>query len=600
MLLAALAPELEAQGGAVDVHVLVAQGGEPKGVVLFGVLLVADPDEGRLQQLDHRGEHLLPPQAAPRHVLLEPLADLGQGLAEGDHAPELGLVAHLPPFGVVAVLLAPAGVAPGRLQVAVRAGADPDVRPGRRDGQLAGGLQGLLVPARAALRVDVGEALAALLAADAGLVVRDIAQACGLGALDRIDEHGDGQTRIELLALVDGDGSRHESHLCRVSGTSLQQLPTDVPRRQEKQPFFAAPRPQEPPSSSASPMPTVMDKQRSLNSLRRIARRGTQAAPPPLPRARWRISASCSLNARLSMRRVPAPAPLITHLQISQGTAMSTTMSASAVLSEPRLSGPSRVSRPRERCIVVSDRLPIALTREEGQGWRVAPARGALISALTAVLGDRRGVWIGWPGVAQEETPGLRRVLAGAIHAGGLSLRPVMLTAEERRNACGGFSGEVIWPLFHGLTEEHNFQPAYWQAFRKVNRKFARATARTLARGASANDLVWVHEPLLLNLARELRGLKAGCRTAFFLHLPFPTPDLYLRLPWREELLGGLLAFDQAGFQTELDLANFLACVRMLAPGVAVAPAGGGLWSLHGSWQGSAVGLGARAFPVGL
>ncbi|HEY4590627.1 MAG TPA: trehalose-6-phosphate synthase, partial [Thermoanaerobaculia bacterium] len=276
---------------------------------------------------------------------------------------------------------------------------------------------------------------------------------------------------------------------------------------------------------------------------------------------------------------------------------MSTTLSASAVLSEPRL---SRAGRPRGRCIVVSDRLPIALTREEGQGWRVAPARGALISALTAVLGDRRGVWIGWPGVAQEETPGLRRVLAGAIHAGGLSLRPVMLTAQERRNACGGFAGEVIWPLFHGLTAEHNFQPAYWQAFVKVNRKLSRATARTLARGNSGNDLVWVHEPLLLNLARELRVLKAQCRTAFFCHLPFPAPDLYLRLPWREELLGGLLAFGQAGFQTELDLANFLACVRMLAPGVTVAPAGGGLWSLRGSWQGNAVDLRAGAFPVGI
>src|SRR5947199_277517 len=282
------------------------------------------------------------------------------------------------------------------------------------------------------------------------------------------------------------------------------------------------------------------------------------------------------------------------------GIQMSKTASIPSILPERRLSGPSRASRPRGRCIVVSDRLPIALTCEEGQGWRVSPAQGALISALTAVLGDRRGVSIGWPGVAQEETPGLRKVLAGAIHTGGFSLRPVMLTAQEKRNACGGFSGEVIWPLFHGLTAEHDFQPAYWQAFLKVNRKFARATARTLARGASANDLVWVHEPLLLNLACELRRLKAGCRTAFFLHLPFPTPDLYLRLPWREELLAGLLAFGQAGFQTEIDLANFLACARMLAPGLAVAPAGGGLWSLRGSWQGTAVDLRAGAFPVGI
>ncbi|MFL6231850.1 MAG: trehalose-6-phosphate synthase [Thermoanaerobaculia bacterium] len=279
---------------------------------------------------------------------------------------------------------------------------------------------------------------------------------------------------------------------------------------------------------------------------------------------------------------------------------MSTTAPISNVLHEPRFSGPHPASRPQGRCIVVSDRLPITLTREEGQGWRVSPAQGALISALAAVLGDRRGVWIGWPGVSQEETPGLRKVLAGAIHGRGLSLRPVMLTAQERRNACGGFSGEVIWPLFHGLTAEHDFQPAYWKSFLKVNRKFARATARTLARGSSGNDLVWVHEPLLMNLARELRGLKAQCRTVFFLHLPFPSPDLYLRLPWREELLGGLLAFGQAGFQTELDLANFLACVRTLAPTVSAAPAGGGLWSLRGSWQGAAVDLRAGAFPAGI
>ena len=230
----------------------------------------------------------------------------------------------------------------------------------------------------------------------------------------------------------------------------------------------------------------------------------------------------------------------------------------------------------------------------------MSPAGGALISALTTVLRDRRGVWIGWPGVAQEETPGLRRVLAGAIHEGGFSLRPVMLTAQEKRHGYGGFSGEVIWPLFHDLAGECDFQPAHWQAFLKVNRKFARVTARTLARGASGTDLVWVHDHLLMNLALELRRLGAACRKAFFLHLPFPSPDLFLQLPWREQILSGLLAFDQIGFQTGRDLECFLACVRRLAPAAAVAPVGGGLWSLRGSWQGVAFDLRAGAFPVGI
>jgi alpha,alpha-trehalose-phosphate synthase [UDP-forming] len=222
--------------------------------------------------------------------------------------------------------------------------------------------------------------------------------------------------------------------------------------------------------------------------------------------------------------------------------------------------------RPAGRCVIVSDRLPIVLTREGGQGWRVSQTGGPLLSAVKPVLNERRGVWIGWPGVTQEEAPELRKVLAGAIQEGGFSLRPVSLTDQEKRLCYGGFSGEVIWPLFHDLPLECTFSPSHWQAFLKVNRKFARVAARTLARGATGTDLVWVHDHLLMNLAVELKRLGANCRTAFFLHLPFPTPDLFLKLPWREKLLAGLLAFDQVGFQTKRDFANFLACVRALVP----------------------------------
>jgi trehalose 6-phosphate synthase len=252
------------------------------------------------------------------------------------------------------------------------------------------------------------------------------------------------------------------------------------------------------------------------------------------------------------------------------------------------------------RFVVISDRLPIDLTHDRGQGWRVSPSGGALVSALTPVLRERHGVWIGWPGAAAEEVPGLRQVLAGAIQEGGFSLRPVSLTAQERRLGYGGFAGQVLWPLFHELPLQCGFSPAHWQAFLKVNRKFARAAARTLARGGAGEDFVWVHDPLLMNLAAELRRMGIPCRSAFFLHLPFPTPDLFLRLPWRDRLLAGLLAFDQVGFQTERDLENFLACVRMLTRPQLQGSLGDGLWALAGRGSGGAYDLRAGAFPIGV
>ncbi|HEX9942215.1 MAG TPA: trehalose-6-phosphate synthase [Thermoanaerobaculia bacterium] len=275
---------------------------------------------------------------------------------------------------------------------------------------------------------------------------------------------------------------------------------------------------------------------------------------------------------------------------------MSASISAAADL---RLPEPPPAGRPAPRCVVVSDRLPIELTREGGKGWRVSPAHSALISALTPVLRERRGIWIGWPGVAEEEVAGLRKVLTGFIQEGGFSLRPVLLNAQEERLCYGGFSGEVVWPLFHDLPLECGFNPSHWQAFLKVNRKFARATARTLARGA-AGDLVWVHDHLLMNLAVELRRLDVSSRKAFFLHLPFPTPDLFRKLPWRERLLAGLLAFDQVGFQTERDLGNFLACVQEILPSAREARIGGGLWSVRGSIGGATFDLRTGAFPIGV
>ncbi|HEX3130360.1 MAG TPA: trehalose-6-phosphate synthase [Thermoanaerobaculia bacterium] len=266
---------------------------------------------------------------------------------------------------------------------------------------------------------------------------------------------------------------------------------------------------------------------------------------------------------------------------------------------ETRLHQAGQMPLFRRRVLVVSDRLPIHLTREGGDGWRAARTSGALISALTPVLRERRGVWVGWPGVTEEEAPEPQEVLAGAIQEGGYSLRPVSLSSRDIRGAYEGFGGEILWPLFHEQPLQCRFEPASWQAYRRVNRKFARAVAKTLAMSSlrGESDLLWVHNHLLMNLAAELRALGASCRTAFFLHIPFPAPDLFLKLPWRERLLIGLLSYDQVGFQTGRDLKNFLDCMQAL--GASVEPQDG-LWCVHGETRLGGFHLRAGAFPVGV
>lgn len=262
---------------------------------------------------------------------------------------------------------------------------------------------------------------------------------------------------------------------------------------------------------------------------------------------------------------------------------------------EPRL--PEQTPKLRRRVLVVSDRLPIHLTRDGGEGWQAARVQGALISALTPVLRERRGVWIGWPGVSEEEAPEPQEVLAGAIQEGGYSLRPVSLPERDIRGAYDGFSGEVVWPLFHEQPLECRYDPAHWRAYRRLNRNFARAVAKTLARPGSESDLLWVHNHLLMNVAAEVRTLGVPCRTAFFLHIPFPAPDLFLKLPWRERLLLGLLTYDTLGFQTARDLKNFLDCVHAL--GASVEPCGE-LWTVRGETRMGVFELRAGAFPIGV
>ncbi len=213
----------------------------------------------------------------------------------------------------------------------------------------------------------------------------------------------------------------------------------------------------------------------------------------------------------------------------------------------------------RGQLVVVSNRLPFAFRREPSGRWRALPGAGGLVTALLPVLRHRGGTWIGWPG-ASESMPDLSQELAAASEDAGYALRGVALTAEEVRGFYEGFANEVIWPLFHDLQSLCNFDPGYWQAYCTVNRKFA----YVVREASSQEDFIWVHDYHLMNVAAELRRLDVASRIGFFLHIPFPPLDIFLKLPWRMQLLEALLEYDLVGLQTVRDRHNFTQCVRAL------------------------------------
>jgi trehalose 6-phosphate synthase/phosphatase len=221
----------------------------------------------------------------------------------------------------------------------------------------------------------------------------------------------------------------------------------------------------------------------------------------------------------------------------------------------------AKAARRAGRFIVVSNRLPFSFQRGMDGRWRAEPASGGLVTALLPVLRNRGGTWVGWPGA-----PGPLSEFAGALksssHEAGYHLVGVPLSEDEVRDFYLGFSNEIVWPLFHDLLPFCNFNASYWRTYCKVNRRYARAVHAL----ADSGSLVWVHDYHLMNVAAEMRLLGSRARLGFYLHIPFPSPDIFVKLPWRWPLLQALLKYDLLGFQTARDRRNFLACVQAVQP----------------------------------
>src|SRR5574341_1483197 len=209
--------------------------------------------------------------------------------------------------------------------------------------------------------------------------------------------------------------------------------------------------------------------------------------------------------------------------------------------------------------VVVSNRLPFRVERSGG-ALRVTRSPGGLVAALEPVLGQRGGVWVGWPGLSRED------VEAGGgftlPEGGAVSYRAVPLSDHEVALYYGGFSNRTLWPLFHYFVARTRIDGAAWSVYERVNERFAQETAAAVQGVGDA--LVWIHDYQLLRLPHHLRRLVPACPIAFFLHVPFPASDVFRVLPWSRSLLRGMLAADLVGFHVPAYAEHFLTCAERL------------------------------------
>ena len=200
--------------------------------------------------------------------------------------------------------------------------------------------------------------------------------------------------------------------------------------------------------------------------------------------------------------------------------------------------------------VVVANRLPVdRVERPDGTAdWRPSP--GGLVTAFDPIMHKRRGAWVGWHGAPDEKLE--------PFEDDGLTLVPVPLSTTEVEQYYEGFSNATLWPLYHDAIATPQFHREWWDSYVTVNQRFADRTAEVAADGA----VVWVQDYHLQLVPRMLRVQRPDLRIGFFLHIPFPPRELYVQLPWRQQILEGLLGADLVGFQLPGGAQNFVQLVR--------------------------------------
>lgn len=237
------------------------------------------------------------------------------------------------------------------------------------------------------------------------------------------------------------------------------------------------------------------------------------------------------------------------------------------------------------KLIVVSNRLPVSVSKQDGK-LVFEPSSGGLATAMASLEGDTtQRLWIGWPGVCSDElTASEKSTITRRLRTYGC--HPVFLTRDQVNKFYVGYANDTLWPLFHYFQSLANFDTAYWKAYQAVNAIYKRAVVRH----ADSTSLIWVHDYHLMLLPQMLRAALPDSAIGFFLHIPFPSYEIFRSLPNRSEILEGLLGADLIGFHIYDYVRHFLSSVLRVL----------GLGNSHGLVAVGDRTVKADAFPIGI
>jgi len=207
------------------------------------------------------------------------------------------------------------------------------------------------------------------------------------------------------------------------------------------------------------------------------------------------------------------------------------------------------------KLIIVSNRLPVTISRRKGK-LKFQSSAGGLVTALGSLEKSDEKTWIGWPGIALGKTKPQAKEIVKILKTE--NYHPVFLSKKDIEDYYHGFCNETIWPLFHYFIQFAIYDKSYWKSYRRVNEVFCDEVMNI----AKPEDTLWIHDYHLMLLPKLLKNRLPNSKIGFFLHIPFPSSEIFRVMPWCGDIIDGLLGADLIGFHTFDYVRHFLESVR--------------------------------------